>query len=87
MNGANGILSVFFIFFKNKATIQKIPQEYIDIKKVKPNPFKPKNEPTKAKSLESPPPNAYLLVSKYIINTKISKPKKPANAAEILEVI
>ena len=87
MKGANGILSVFFIFLKSKANIQNIPQVYIEIIKVSANFFKPKNEPTKAKSLESPPPNAYLLVNEYIKSTKISKPIKPVIAPNTLEKI
>ena len=87
IKGANGILSDFLIFFKSKANIQKIPHEYIETIKVRDNPFNPKNEPIKANSLESPPPNAYLLVKKYIIKTKTSKPIKPIIAAEILEIM
>ena len=55
--------------------------------KVSANPFKPKNEPTKAKSFESPPPNAYLLVNKYNKSTKSSKPIKPVIAPNTLEKI
>ena len=67
--------------------MQNIPQEYIEIIKVSAKLFKPKNEPTNAKSFESPPPNAYLLVNKYIKSTKISKPRKPVIAPNNLERI